>query len=256
MEGPSLQRRAVLKSWMSRNYVTSSWEQLVCLSRREPLLINTTACFVDFLDTPLLCTQGLSSYFLSLRADQLVSASRAAHIAYLTTLQMLSFGDQSQSPLANGLMYSGYYKRLFATSRVPGREVDSWNPRGYSRHVIVHSKGCFYRMEMFDSKTNKIYSPEQLTESVFNLMIMQTNIFSVLDEVLEREDKAADAEMKVAALAHDRRDTWAENRERFFLSNATNARFLEQIESSIFVLILDEADNYGFEVNHRPSHTD
>lgn len=76
---------------------------------------------------------------------------------------MLSFGDQSQSPPANGLMYSGYYKRLFANARVPGNETDRWEPRGYSRHVVVFSKGCFYRLDMFDS-TDKIYTADQLTE--------------------------------------------------------------------------------------------
>lgn len=82
---------------------------------------------------------------------------------------MLSFGDQSQRPPANGLMYSGYYKRLFANCRVPGKEVDKWEPRGYSKHVVVFSKGYFYRMEMFDPETGKIYRPDQLTEYVFNI---------------------------------------------------------------------------------------
>jgi hypothetical protein len=77
---------------------------------------------------------------------------------------MLSFGDESQSPPADGLMYSGYYKRLFASSRIPGKEVDEWAYYGYSRHIVIIFKGCFYRVDMFDPETNKIYRPEQITE--------------------------------------------------------------------------------------------
>jgi hypothetical protein len=53
----------------------------------------------------------------------------------------------------------------------------------------------------------------------------------------------------VGALAHDYRIRWAENRNKFFLNNPTNAFFLHQIESSIFVLVFDEAENYGYGVS-------
>lgn len=76
-------------------------------------------------------------------------------------------------------------------------------------------------------------------------------MFSVLIELLDREEQPNETEQRVAALAHDWRDKWAENREKFFLSNPTNAHFLEQIESSIFVLILDEANDYGYYVSFK-----
>ncbi|KAI6234535.1 Carn-acyltransf domain-containing protein [Aphelenchoides fujianensis] len=189
--------------------------RLVYLKRRDPLLINSSVVSVDFVKTPD-CSQ----------------ARRAANIAYLTTLQMLAFGDGSMSPPANGLMYSGHYTRLFANCRVPGREIDRWEPREFARHVVVFSNGRFFRVEMFDRQTDRIRGLDELTE--------------VMAEILERKDEPTAAERKVAAFAHDRRDRWAENRERFFLQNEVNAKFLEQIESSIFCLVLDDAEHYGY----------
>lgn len=75
---------------------------------------------------------------------------------------MLSFCDES--PLSYGLTHSRYYKRLFASTRIPGKKVDEWVQYGSSRHIVIIFKGCFYRVEMFDAETNKIYLPEQLTE--------------------------------------------------------------------------------------------
>ncbi|KAI6208440.1 Cpt-6 [Aphelenchoides besseyi] len=216
VDGPQLQRKARLSAWLTPNYVTPHWEKYVYLARRDPLMINTSVCSVDFV--------GIPNYS---------QARRAANIAYLTTLQMLSFGDESQRPPASGLVYSGYYKRLFANCRVPGREIDHWEPREYARHVVAYSNGCFYRVEMFDAKTDRIYSLDELTE--------------VMTELLNRSDTPTDAESKVAAFAHDRRDCWAENRERFFKQNPVNSKFLEEVESSIFVLVLDDSEHYGYD---------
>ncbi|KAI6223623.1 Carn-acyltransf domain-containing protein [Aphelenchoides fujianensis] len=215
VDGPKIQAKAKTSAWFLRNYISPHWEKYVYLKRRDPLLINSSVVSVDFVKTPD-CSQ----------------ARRAAHIAYLTTLQMLSFGDRSMSPPANGLMYSGHYTRLFANCRVPGREIDRWEPREFARHVVVFSNGRFFRVEMFERQTDRIRGPDELTE--------------VMAEILERKDEPTAAERKVAAFAHDRRDRWAGNRERFFLQNEVNAKFLEQIESSIFCLVLDDAEHYGY----------
>lgn len=71
----------------------------------------------------------------------------------------------------------------------------------------------------------------------------------MIEELLERDDQSSDSERKIAALAHDWRSNWAENRQKFFCSNPINAKFLEEIESSIFFLVLDEADSYGYDAS-------
>jgi hypothetical protein len=48
-------------------------------------------------------------------------------------------------------------------------------------------------------------------------------------------------------LTQDNRDKWARNRERFFLNNTKNQYFLEQIEKAMVFLVLDDAEDYGFE---------
>lgn len=51
----------------------------------------------------------------------------------------------------------------------------------------------------------------------------------------------------MAALTQDNRDQWAINRKRFFLNDKTNRHFLDIIERAMVFLVLDEADNYGYE---------
>jgi hypothetical protein len=52
-------------------------------------------------------------------------------------------------------------------------------------------------------------------------------------------------ERKLAALTTDNRDRWAQNRQRFFVEDKENSRFLEHIEQAIAVFVLDN-DDYGY----------
>ncbi|KAI6222521.1 Cpt-6 [Aphelenchoides besseyi] len=216
-EGSQIQRKAWLYSWTVRNYVTPIWETYAYLYRRDPLIVNSSICCVDCMGTPS-CNQ----------------PRRGAQMVYGTALNMLSFADRSQRPLADGLIFSGHYNRLYATARVPGRECDRLETIGErTRHFVCLSGGCFYRIELFDRNTNRLYSVEELTE--------------ILTDILKRDDLPTEAERKLCALTQDRRDGWAENRERFFLSNETNREFLRIMETAMIFLVFDEADDYGYE---------
>jgi len=97
---------------------------------------------------------------------------------------------------------------------------------------VVYHAGCFYRLELFDTDL-RLYTVEELTDAFIELIC---NRQAVTD---------TDAG-HVAALAHDRRDQWARNREQFFLSSYSeaNKQFLSTIESAMVFLTLDSTD-YG-----------
>lgn len=55
---------------------------------------------------------------------------------------------------------------MFANSRIPGRYCDHWKPNRYARHLAVYANGCFYKMDLFEEKTNRLYTPEEIAEYV------------------------------------------------------------------------------------------
>jgi hypothetical protein len=63
-----------------------------------------------------------------------------------------------------------------------------------------------------------------------------------MENILNRNDEPTKIEQRIAALTLDNRDKWAENRERFFIQNPTNRKFIEDIESAIVVFVLDDHD--------------
>ena len=77
---------------------------------------------------------------------------------------MLSIGDGSQRAPAGGLETSEFMQRLFANVRLPGVEIDCWQPRGYASHAVVYANGCFYQIDCFDARTKRLRTPDELTE--------------------------------------------------------------------------------------------
>uniref|UniRef100_A0A915D176 Choline/carnitine acyltransferase domain-containing protein n=1 Tax=Ditylenchus dipsaci TaxID=166011 RepID=A0A915D176_9BILA len=122
------------------------------------------------------------------------------------------------------------YETVWNT-RIPGKYCDQWRPIRYSRHVAVYLDGCFYRVDLFD-ECNRLYSLDELAD--------------IFTELLCRRETASTAEQKLAALTHDKRNIWHNNRNQFFLKNSVNSQSLEVIESAIVFLILDQADHYDF----------
>jgi hypothetical protein len=213
-EGPKLQLYTHLWGLFNNNYVTPFWEKYAYLMNREGLMITSSVAHIDlFKDAP---------------ANQAV---RAAHVIYIEALSMLSIAKQQLKPLADGLVCSTHYHKMYANTRVPEEDIDHLDSHKLSKHVVVYSKGCFYKVELFDHR-NRLYSTEQLSE--------------VLTEILVRKDIPKPGEEKLAALTFDSRPKWSKNRKRFFLENCKNKKALELIEKAMVFLIMDENDTYEY----------
>lgn len=77
---------------------------------------------------------------------------------------------------------------MYSTTRIPKVGCDEWAINRYSRHVTVYLKGCFYKVDLFDKKTNRLYSVEELQEIFIELLLR------------ENERQPSDVEQKLAAL--------------------------------------------------------
>ncbi|KHN77716.1 Carnitine O-palmitoyltransferase 1, liver isoform [Toxocara canis] len=133
--------------------------------------------------------------------------------------------------IGDGLLCGCHYRKMYATTRVPGITIDHLENYRLSRHMAVYHKGNFYKVEMFD-ENNRIYSIPELTK--------------IFADILTRDDVTTRSVAHVAALTTDKRDKWYANRARFFLNNATNKETLTIIETAIAFIVLDDSKEYEY----------
>lgn len=123
------------------------------------------------------------------------------------------------------------YERMFATSRIPGRECDEikhWDTSEV-KHIAVYCKGSFFKVNVY-RRDGRLRTPDEL-ETVFQ---------AVARAAQEREGKLHDAEACVPALTGDNRTKWAEVREGYLLEGATNRRTLLAVESALIYVVLSD----------------
>uniref|UniRef100_A0A913HDH5 Carn_acyltransf domain-containing protein n=1 Tax=Strongyloides stercoralis TaxID=6248 RepID=A0A913HDH5_STRER len=210
-----LQSLAKLYSLFTSNYVTTFWEQGAYLYGRDPLLINSSVGYVD-IAKPIPANQ----------------ARRAAHVIYLEGQSQLAIDKEEPKPIGEGMLCMSHYKKNFCTCRVPGIEKDYLINNGPSNYCIIIHKGAIYKINTFNEKTNAPEKIEDLYEKVVDILLKNEN--------MDEEEKF------ISAFTTDRRDSWAKNRDKFFLSNKNNKKNLEIIENSICVIYLcDRNDIYS-----------
>jgi len=234
-EGPALQRHLWLKALVSRNYVALWWEEFVYLRGREPIAVNSNYYALD-------CGRS--------RPTQL-QASRAAVLTSELVRYMLALEDEAVAPVLLGGGAGGggvplcmaQCRRLFSTSRIPGRECDRirhWDPATV-RHVAVYCGGTLYLLDVFGSD-GAPRAPEELEEAFEDIAV----------DAAAREAAAArqprggrakpgllrEAEACLPALTAARRADWAEVRETLF-GDGVNKRALNAVEKALFYVVLD-----------------
>ncbi|CAD5212841.1 unnamed protein product [Bursaphelenchus okinawaensis] len=212
-EGPQLQKYAQFLSWTRRNYISDFWEKYIYLASREPLLINSSVGYGD------------GQY-----VKKCSMARRGAKHCHMLALNAMAFNNGNMKPTADGLCFTEMHHRIFTYNRIPQKHCDRFLDHGLTRHVLIMYNGCYYKVDVFDPKDNRVYSVAEI-EAIFN-------------DIIARADTPSPAEKNVASLTNDNRDKWAENRERFFLKNATNYKFLQDAETALFAMALDP-NEYG-----------
>ena len=231
-EGPSLQWRLYFKRVFSMNYVSDWWEKFVYLRSRQALPV--------------------SSNFYAMDSGRTVPTSvQSARAAYLTHM-LLRYASQLEhetiAPVLIGSTRKGeggvplcmnQIKRLFSTSRTPGRETDTlkhW-PQETIKHAAVYSAGSLYLVQVIDDKGAPCSAHE--LQVIFNEILLD----SAARETVST--KSGDSwssiqfccEAKIPVLTALPRSQWAEIRETVF-GDGVNKKTLNIIEKALFYVVL------------------
>ena len=205
-----LQRYLVLKSWWATNYVSDWWEEFVYLRSRQPLMINSNFYGIDALKIKT--------------TDR--PASRAANLTYACLLFRRSIDRQELKPtIVQGLvpLCSWQFERVFNTTRIPSIETDKlWHLKD-SQHIVVISKGKFYRLDIYYK--GKLLNPKQLEQS--------------FEKIVKDETPCLEHEKHLGVLTAADRVTWAKTRRECF-SKGVNRQSLDVIERAAFVMVLED----------------
>lgn len=197
------------------NYVTSWWEKYVYLKPRAPIMVK-------------------SNYYIIGQGNGVttnVQSARAAICVYACMLFREEIDDETFEPqMARGVRPTCMvqYERLFNSTRVSADE-ETDEIRHYetklkkSNHVIVISRGRFFRIECYPDK--RLLSPAELQDQ--------------FEMILHDSTKPQPGEDILGALTAGSRENWYKSRTAHF-QDSVNARALNWIETAAFVVCLDD----------------
>ncbi len=214
-EGRKLQRYLVLKSFLAPNYVSDWWQQYIYLKSRTPLPINSNYYCLD------------SGRWLPTHVQE----ARAAVLIHNFCKFCEQIADETLQPimLANGIVPLDMlqYVQMFATSRIPGREIDTLRHKDpwMVSYVAVVCKGTIYKLQVY--KDGVLRAPDELEQL----------LAAIKRDAAARKPRVAEAQLpSLTALP---RGEWAEVREQHF-REGVNGRSLSVIESALFWVALDD----------------
>ncbi|CAO3577150.1 unnamed protein product [Absidia cylindrospora] len=209
--GPKLQERLLARANNPEivNWLEDWWLDQGYMGYRDPVVIYV-------------------SYFFYYKDDKLrkLPATRAAAI----TTAALEFKQQVVSQTLEPEYAKGEpmcmdsYKYMFNNCRMPKKPSDYeaiYDPSKHS-HIIAIRKNKFYAIDT-------IHDGQQLSTSELEQQFQR-----VID--LAGEEKGA----AIGALTAENRDIWTDSRELLLAANPNNKNLLNQIESSSFVVCLDD----------------
>ncbi|KAK4522056.1 uncharacterized protein ATC70_004595 [Mucor velutinosus] len=168
------------------------------------------------------------SYFFLYKDDKL-RKSPAQRAAAITTAA-LEFKKQVVDKTLSVEMAKGEpmcmdsYKYMFNNCRMPKKPSDYeaiFDPVK-NNHVVVLRKNKFYVVDTF-------HNGKQLSTNE-----LQHQFQRIIDQA------GSSKGLPIGVLTSDNRDRWTEYRERLVAANPDNARYLEKVESSDFVICLDD----------------
>ena len=191
-----------------KNWIYEWWNDAAYLSYRDPVVPYV-------------------SYFYSHRDDR--RRRNPAKRAAAMTSAVLEFKKQ----VDDGTLEPEYMKRLpismdsyqwmFNACRVPAKPLD--HPVKYSakdnKHIVVIRKNQFFKVT-YDAGGKQLNTTE-------------------LEQQFKRVYEKAQKSPAVGILTTENRDIWAEARKTLTEANAANRATLEAIESSAFIVCLDDA---------------
>ncbi|MDP2434447.1 MAG: choline/carnitine O-acyltransferase [archaeon] len=235
------------------SYISDPWFDMY-LSNPDPVPINVNP-FLMFKEDPAATGEGAQTaraaalVWSSLRFHELLSREKLAPEVFHTKPQW-SQADWWPNAMAKipaavswyAAFLTGAYpldmsqfRRLFASSRIPGEHTDELTPAFdiSDPHVVVIHRGAFHKL------STKGASP--------------ASIRAALDAIVSSSAAAAPVaeNQRVGTLTTEERRTWASVRRAMERESAENAQSLAAIDSALFVLCLDDTEPVTMEEANR-----
>ncbi|EJF63177.1 acyltransferase ChoActase/COT/CPT [Dichomitus squalens LYAD-421 SS1] len=192
------------------NWLADWWNETAYMGYRDPVVVFVSYFYVHLDDK---ARPGQAK-----RAAQLLKA--ILPFRDLVESEQLEPEKVRGAPLA---MKS--YEWLFHSSRYPVKPVDTakkFDPKTHN-HVVFVRKNKFYKVQLADKSGRELSAPE-----------LEAQIEKVI--ALAGNEKAP----PVGALTSENRDNWADARAALLAASPSNAAALEDIESAILVVALDD----------------
>lgn len=231
--GPQLQRYLYLKSLLTTNYISDWWEQFIYLKSRGPLAIKSNYYGIGRVGpTYDYCSQ-----------SQTAVAATAIQALYKWRHAIETENVNPQCiPGTKRPICMDQYKRLFNTTRIPATpEEDEYVCYNNleSRHVVVIHKGRYWKVRTYDDIGRMLTAAE-----------LQDQLLTIINDKSEPQP----GEDYIAVMTATDRTPWHHFRENYMLTSLVNRKFLEDIESSSFVVSLDE-NEYNMELSNAQGQT-
>ncbi|KAJ1724634.1 Carnitine O-acetyltransferase mitochondrial [Coemansia erecta] len=209
-QGKELQRRLEERAADPEcaNWLEEWWNDLSYMGYRDPV-IPYVSYHYSFNDDPE-CT----------RPNQ-----RAAKIILgaLSFRKMVVDGSLEPEKTKDTLLCSHSYNFMFNACRIPDKPSDYCRTMPYSHETIVVMRSN--QLFLFD------FAPR-------GVQLTMNEIEDVLDRIVHVAD--SNAAVPVGILTADERDSWTDNRALLRQASPDNARILDDIESSAFVVSLEK----------------
>ncbi|KAF2154349.1 carnitine O-acetyltransferas-like protein [Myriangium duriaei CBS 260.36] len=208
--GEELQKRLVARrdDPNVRNWIYEWWNDAAYLAYRDPVVPYV-------------------SYFYSHRDDRR-RRNPAKRAAAITTATL-----EFQKQVVEGSLEPEYMKKLpiamssyefmFNCCRIPAKPADfpKKYPAAENKHIVVVRKNQFYKV------VTEVQGKQLNTKE--------------LEQQFEKIYKISEKAPAVGIMTSENRDTWTEMRDALIAANPANQTALETIESSSFVVCLDDA---------------
>jgi len=204
-----LEQRAKETAAKGQSWLQEWWDSLAYMEYRDSVVINV-------------------SYFFGMKDDRkrMEQCRRAASVVkgHLAFRELINNGELQPEMLKTSPLDSHQYAWFFNSCRIPIIPSDSMktaDPKTHN-HLVVVRNNAFYS---FDT----VVDGRELTTR---------EIEHQLKRIIEMQGQERDT--PVGALTSDNRDVWAKNRDKLMRLSPRNVESLNAIETSVFVLCLDD----------------
>lgn len=245
--GERAQARLMKLAKEKPSWLEDIWLRCAYLKRREPSLINVNwwSQIANHPQHPKstakrLALSGFFTEFQVTRAAGLISSM----LAFKRLLDSGTLPVDISSSTGNPLCMN-QYKNLFGTCRVPGEKEDTMygvtNASGDAgtmdkQHIVVMARDQIYSVPVVRSDGTQA-----------TLRDLETSLYAVTRDSLSSQiqqdqepQQLQHAEPSIGLLTAGHRQNWAQAHSRLRQLSAQNVRNLEIIQSSLFVLALDD----------------